>query len=70
MKVYETPRRSVIKYESATYTKHYFFEAMDGAYGRAKTSDNQDVYLPPLTEVDVVSTVTTFEEFQELYKGK
>ena len=70
MKVYEVPRKSVIKYQSSTYEAVYFFESMDGSYGHARSTDGQRIYLRPLDEVEVISTTTTFEEFQELYKGR
>jgi len=68
--LWQTPRKSVIKYSSGTYTNIYFFESMDGMYGHGLTAENQRVYLRPLTEVEVLETEMSFEEFQQEYKGK
>ena len=70
MKAYEVPRKSVIRYKSATYTQILFFSSLDGAYCNCFTVDNQRAYLPPMTEVEVLETDMSFEEFQELHKGK
>lgn len=70
MKVYEVPRKSVIKYQSSTYEAVYFFEGLDGSYGHARSTDGQRIYLRPLDEVEVVSSVMTYDEFLTNYKGK
>ncbi len=69
MKVYEVPRKSVVKYQSSTYNAVYFFESMDGSYGHARTPGGQKIYLRPLDEVEIVSNVMTYDEFLINYKG-
>ena len=52
------------------YEAVYFFEGLDGSYGHARSTDGQRIYLRPLDEVEVVSSVMTYDEFLTNYKGK
>ena len=68
--LWQAPRNSIIEYKSETYEGVYFFQSIDGMYGRALTADDQKIYLRPLTEVRVIEEDSSFEQFQQKYKGQ